>query len=167
LKPLSATLRDNYRYIAFRLSYEDPATNNDVESAIVKAAKSLFGDVGVSKLSLRLVIFDGTKGLVRCDYRYIPEGLAILASIGKIRNNRVSVTTVGTSGTIRTAIEKYLQTEEKIRRIISSYVTVPISGKAVRIFGKEIDIDPEDRKTVDRAGVQFIGITIDDNERLV
>jgi hypothetical protein len=46
-------------------------------------------------------------------------------------------------------------------------VTVPISGKAVRIYGKEIDIIPEDRKTVDRADVQFIGITIDDNKRLI
>jgi hypothetical protein len=46
-------------------------------------------------------------------------------------------------------------------------VTVPVSGKAVRIRGKEIDIVPEDREIVDRADVQFIGITIDDNERLI
>ncbi|MDD1721655.1 MAG: hypothetical protein LUP95_06700, partial [Euryarchaeota archaeon] len=119
------------------------------------------------EFSLRVVAFDGTKGLVRCDYRHVSEVQAILASIGKIRNNRVRVTSIGTSGTIQAAIEKYLQTEEKIRRIISSYVTVPVSGKAVRICGKEIDIVPEDRKTVDRADVQFIGIMIDDNERLI
>jgi hypothetical protein len=77
------------------------------------------------------------------------------------------VTTIGTSGTIRAAIEKYLQIEEKTGRIISSYVTVPVSGKAVRICGEEIDIIPEDRETIDRADVQFIGITIDDNKRLI
>ncbi len=167
MKPLSPTLRDNYRYVAFRLSFEDPIKARDLETEIARTAKSLFGDVGVSKLSVRVVAFDGTKGLVRCDFRHVPEVQAVLASIGKIKNNRVCVTTIGTSGTIKAAIEKYLQIEEKIRRIISSYVTVPISGKAVRICGKEIDIIPEDRETIDRADVQFIGITIDDNERLI
>jgi ribonuclease P/MRP protein subunit POP5 len=167
MKPLSPTLRDNYRYVAFRLSFEDPIRARDLQTEIARTAKSLFGDVGVSKLSVRVVVFDGTKGLVRCDFRHVLEVQAVLASIGKIKNTRVCVTTMGTSGTIKAAIEKYLQIEEKIRRIISSYVTVPVSGKAVRICGKEIDIIPEDRETIDRADVKFIGITIDDNERLI
>jgi ribonuclease P/MRP protein subunit POP5 len=139
----------------------------ELQTEILDAAKSLFGDVGVSKLGIKVIMFDGTKGLVRCRYRHVPELQAIFASIGKIENNRVRVTVVGTSGTIKAAIEKYLQMDEKIRRIISSYVTVPVSGKAVRMRGKEIDIIPEDREIVDRADVQFIGITIDDNERLI
>ena len=167
MKPLAPTLRDNHRYVAFRLNFEDPVTARDLKAEIAGTAKSLFGDVGVSKLNVRVVAFDGTKGLVRCDFRHVPEVQAVLASIGKIKDNRVCVTTIGTSGTIKAAIEKYLQIEEKIRRIISSYVTVPVSGKAVRICGKEIDIIPEDRETIDRADVQFIGITIDDNERLI
>jgi ribonuclease P/MRP protein subunit POP5 len=167
MKPLSPTLRDNHRYVAFRLSFEDPVTARDLKAEIARTAKSLFGDVGVSKLNVRIITFDGTKGLVRCDFRHVPEVQAVLASIGKIKDNRVCVTTIGTSGTIKAAIEKYLQIEEKIRRIISSYVTVPVSGKAVRICGEEIDIIPEDRETIDRADVQFIGITIDDNERLI
>jgi ribonuclease P/MRP protein subunit POP5 len=167
MKQLAPTLRDNYRYVAFNLNFEDPVKARDMQTAIVKTAKSLFGDVGVSKFYVSVVAFNGTKGLVRCNYRCVSEVQAILASIGKIRNNRVCVTTLGTSGTIQAAIEKYLQIDEKIRRIISSYVTVPVSGKAVRICGKEIDIVPEDREIVDRADVQFIGITIDDNERLI
>jgi ribonuclease P/MRP protein subunit POP5 len=167
MKPLSPTLRDNYRYVAFRLSFEDPIRARDLQTEIARTAKSLFGDVGVSKLSVRVVVFDGTKGLVRCDFRHVLEVQAVLAGIGKIKNTRVCVTTMGTSGTIKAAIEKYLQIEEKIRCIISSYVTVPVSGKAVRICGKEIDIIPEDRETIDRADVKFIGITIDDNERLI
>jgi ribonuclease P/MRP protein subunit POP5 len=167
MKPLSPTLRDNYRYVAFTVSSEVPIRAWDLQTEIARAARSLFGDIGVSKLGVRVVVFDGTKGLARCDCRHVPEVQAVFASIGKIKNNRLCVTTIGTSGTIKAAIEKYLQIEEKIRRIISSYVTVPVSGKAVRICGKEIDIIPEDRETVDRADVKFIGITIDDNERLI
>lgn len=167
MKPLRPTLRDSFRYVAFTLSSEEPVRTRDLQTEIFKAAKSLFGDVGVSKLGVKVVMFDGTKGLVRCHYRYVPDVQATFASIGKIENNRVRVTVVGTSGTIKAAIEKYLQIDEKIRRIISSYVTVPVSGKAVRMRGKEIDIIPEDMEIIDRADVQFIGITIDDNERLI
>ncbi|MGA3199161.1 MAG: Rpp14/Pop5 family protein [Halobacteriota archaeon] len=167
MKPLRPTLRDSFRYVAFTLNSEEPVRTRDLQAEIFDAAKSLFGDVGVSKLGIKVVMFDGTKGLVRCRYQHVSELQATLASIGKIENNRVGVTVVGTSGTIKAAIEKYLQIDEKIRRIISSYVTVPVSGKAVRMRGKEIDIIPEDREIVDRVDVQFIGITIDDNERLI
>ena len=167
MRPLRPTLRDTFRYLAFTLSCEEPVRTPALKKVMLDAAKNLFGDVGVSKLGIKVVAFDGTKGLVRCRYRHVPELQATIASIGKIDNNRVRVTVVGTSGTIKAAIEKYLQMDEKIRRIISSYVTVPVSGEAVRIRGKEIDIIPEDREIVDRADVRFIGITIDDNERLI
>jgi len=167
MKPLRPTLRDSFRYVAFTLSSEQPVRTRDLQTGISDAAKSLFGDVGVSKLGIKVVMFDGTKGLVRCRYQHASELQATFASIGKIENNRVRVTVVGTSGTIKAAIEKYLQIDEKIRRIISSCVTVPVSGKAVRMRGKEIDIIPEEKEIVDRADVQFIGITIDDNERLI
>jgi ribonuclease P/MRP protein subunit POP5 len=145
MKPLRPTLRDSFRYVAFTLSSEEPVRTRDLQTEIFKAAK----------------------GLVRCHYRHVPDVQATLATIGKIENNRVRATVLGTSGTIKAAIEKYLQIDERIRRTISSYVTVPVSGKAVRMRGKEIDIIPEDREIVDRADVQFIGITIDDNERLI
>ena len=53
MKPLSPTLRDNYRYIAFRLNFEGPIRARDLQTEIARTAKSLFGDVGVSKLSDR------------------------------------------------------------------------------------------------------------------
>jgi ribonuclease P/MRP protein subunit POP5 len=167
MRPLSPTLRENYRYIAFAMSSEEPIRTLDLQRELARVSKSLFGDIGVSELGVRVVIFDGTKGLARCHFKHVPDVQAILACISKIKNNRLCVTTLGASGTIKAAIEKYLQIEEKTRRIISSYVTVPVSGKAVRICGKEIDIVPEDRETVDRADVKFIGITIEDNERLI
>jgi len=167
MKPLRPTLRDSFRYVAFTLSSEESVRARGLQREIFNAAKSLFGDVGVSQLGIKVVMFDGTKGLVRCRYQSVWELQATLATIGKIENNRVHVTVLGTSGTIKAAIEKYLQIDEKIGRIISFCVTVPVSGKAVRMRGKEIDIIPEDKEIVDRADVQFIGITIDDNERLI
>jgi len=112
-------------------------------------------------------MFDGTKGLVRCRYQHVSELQATLASIGKIENNRVGRDGCRHFRNDQGCYRKVLQIDEKIRRIISSYVTVPVSGKAVRMRGKEIDIIPEDREIVDRADVRFIGITIDDNERLI
>jgi ribonuclease P/MRP protein subunit POP5 len=84
---------------------------NELQKAITRAARDLFGDVGVSALAVRIVFFDGKKGLLRCDYRHVHKAQAVCASIAKIRNNQVCVATIGTSGTIKAATEKYLQIE--------------------------------------------------------
>jgi ribonuclease P/MRP protein subunit POP5 len=85
--------------------------SNELQKTITRAAKDLFGDVGVSALAVWIVFFDGKKGLLRCDYRYVHQAQAACASIAKIRNNQVCVATLGTSGTIKAATEKYLQIE--------------------------------------------------------
>lgn len=111
MRPLAPTLRANYRYIAFTISCPVAVRSKELQTAIVKAARSLLGDVGVSTLGVRIVLFDGKRGLLRCDYRYVNEAQAVCASLGKIRNNQLCVATLGTSGTIKAATEKYLQIE--------------------------------------------------------
>jgi microcompartment protein CcmL/EutN len=130
-------------------------------------ALGLFGAVGVSKFSMKIIAFDGVSGIVRCDYKHVDDARAVLASLSRVGNSRICAVVTGTSGTIKTATEKYLQIEMKLRRNVSSCVTVPVSGKVVRIRGNEIDIISEDKEITDRADVQFIGITVYDNERLI
>jgi ribonuclease P/MRP protein subunit POP5 len=111
MKPLAPTLRATYRYVAFVISCPVTVRPNELQKATIRAAKSLFGDVGVSALAARIVLFDGKKGLLRCDSRYVDEAQAVCASIAKIRDNQLCVATLGTSGTIKAATEKYLQIE--------------------------------------------------------
>jgi ribonuclease P/MRP protein subunit POP5 len=111
VKPLAPTLRGNYRYVAFIICCPVTVRSKELQTAIIGAARSLFGDVGVSELSIRIVHFDGKKGLLRCDSHHISQVQAACASVGKIGNNQLCVATLGTSGTIKAATEKYLQIE--------------------------------------------------------
>ncbi len=167
MKPLSPTLRDKYRYLAFRLLSEEQVTANGFVKELTKTSLDLFGAVGMSAFRIKTIKFDGFKGLLRCHYKHVEQVRAVLASVGRVGDSRVCVVVLGTAGSIRSATEKYLQMEEKLRRNISSCVTAPISGRAVRICGNEIDIIPEDKEITDRAGVHFIGATICDSERLI
>ncbi|MDD1721034.1 MAG: hypothetical protein LUP95_03510 [Euryarchaeota archaeon] len=167
MKPLSPTLRDKYRYIAFVVSSEERVTVSSFIKELTEASLGLFGAVGASAFAIKTISFDGFKGLLRCNYKHVDQVRAVLSSISRIGNARICIVVLGTAGSIRSATEKYLQIEEKLRRNISSYVTVPVSGRAVRIRGNEIDIIPEDKEITDRADVHFIGITVCDNERLI
>ncbi len=167
MKPLSPTLRDKNRYVAFTIWAEGHVTSNGFIKALNEASLGLFGATGVSTFAIKMMSFDGFKGLLRCNYRHVDQVRAILASLSHVDDFRVCVVVSGTAGSIKSATEKYLQIEEKLRRSISSCVTVPVSGRAIWIRGNEIDIIPEDKEIADRANVHFIGITVRDNERLI
>jgi len=167
MKPLSPTLRDKNRYVAFTIWSEGHVASNSFVKALNEASLGLFGATGVSTVAIKLMRFDGFKGLLRCNYRHVDQVRAILASLSHVDDVRVCVVVLGTAGSIKSATEKYLQIEEKLRRSISSCVTVPVSGRAIWIRGNEIDIIPEDKEIADRANVHFVGITIRDNERLI
>ncbi len=166
MKPLAPTLRDKRRYIAFTVCSEEHVTAHSFSNELIDVALGLFGTSGVAAFAIKVICFDGFKGLVRCRYQYVEQVRAILATISSIGKIRLYVVVLGVAGTVRSATEKYLQIDEKLRRNISSYVTVPVSGKAVRIYGNEIDIIPEDKEITDRADVRYVGITVWDNERL-
>jgi len=167
MKPLSPTLRDKFRYIAFVVSSEERVTVHGFIKELTETSLGLFGATGVSAFAIKTISFDGFEGLLRCSYRYVDQVRAILASLSRVGSIRICVIVLGTAGSIKSATEKYLQMKEKLRRNISSYVTVPVSGRAVRMRGNEIDIIPEDKEITDRADVHFIGITVYDNERLI
>ncbi len=167
MKPLAPTLRDKQRYIAFMVCSEEPITAYSFSKELNEVALSLYGTAGVAAFAIKMIRFDGFKGVVRCHYHYVEEVRAILATISKVDKIRLYVVVLGVAGTVKSVTEKYLQIDEKLRRNISSYVTVPVSGKAVRIYGNEIDIIPEDKEITDRADVHYIGITVCDNERLI
>ncbi len=167
MKPLSPTLRGKGRYIAFTVFAEERVTSNGLMRELTETELGLFGAAGASTFAIKMISFDGFKGLLRCHYKHVDEVRAVLASMCAVENVRLYVVVLGIAGSIKSATEKYLQIDEKLRRNISSYVTVPVSGRAIRIRGNEIDIIPEDKEITDRAGVRYVGITICDNERLI
>jgi RNase P/RNase MRP subunit POP5 len=65
---------------------------------------------------LWLVDFAGTTGLVRTTNLEKDAAIRALNGIERVAGERVRITTVGTSGTIRAATRNYLTSNDRVRR---------------------------------------------------
>lgn len=103
------TLRHKKRYIAFEAASEQTITRQELVYEILNSTGSLFGDTGCSEINPKLMSFDGRYGIVRCAREKTREARAALACITKAKGIRVSILVLGISGTIKGAMEKFIQ----------------------------------------------------------
>ncbi len=92
-----STRRPRYRYIAFRVDGPRAFTRDEVLEALHALPEPLW-----------LVGFEHPRGLARCVHLRKEATIDELNALTTIRGVAVRVTTIGTSGTIRAATEKYL-----------------------------------------------------------
>lgn len=101
-----STHRPRYRYVAFRLEASRPFRREEVLEALRGASPRLW-----------LVTFAGTSGLVRTTNLEKEAAIRALNGIDVMAGEQVRIRTVGTSGTIRAATEKYLKAHDRARRV--------------------------------------------------
>ena len=105
LKILPAALRKKKRYIAFQVISEQPIMYTDLHSAIFSALHQLYGDLGLSKISPKLIKDTWNKktqvGIIRCNHLYVPQTITALGSIARLGDSRVTVKILKVSGTIK------------------------------------------------------------------
>ena len=92
-----STRRPRYRYVAFRVDGPRSLTRDEVLDAFHALPERLW-----------LVGFEDPLGLARCIHTKKEETIAALTRLTSIGGVAVRVTTLGTSGTIRAATDKYL-----------------------------------------------------------
>ena len=63
-----------------------------------------------SKMGIRLIQFNGKAGIIRCNHTEKENAIRLLQSIKKIASKKLEVTTIATSGTIRSLIKKHMST---------------------------------------------------------
>lgn len=103
------TMRDKKRYIAFEVVSEQPLKRWELQVEILNSAGSLFGDAGCSEMHLTLISYGGQYGIIRCAAGKTEETRAALACITDAAGGRASVIVLGISGTIKRAMEKFIQ----------------------------------------------------------
>lgn len=105
LKLSLPSLRENYRYIAFEVIFEEPITFSDLESAIWNTAQDFFGELGTSKISLWIIknLYDEQKqiGVIRCNNLSVDKVLTTLGLITRLGDVRVIFKIHKVSGTIK------------------------------------------------------------------
>ncbi len=98
------------RYVAFEVASESPINTGDLISTFKRTA-SKYPDA--EKIRPWLIMFQKGKGIIRCSHTSKDECINLLHSIQGVGGNKVSIRTLGTSGTVRGARRKYLEGREE------------------------------------------------------
>ena len=93
------------RYIGFVIngSFKE-STRSEMNKGLQKQCHSLFKRT-CSKLGIRLIRFNGTAGIIKCNHFEKENAIKLLKSI---KSKEREVTTIATSGTIRSLMKKYM-----------------------------------------------------------
>ena len=113
IKPLLPSLREKKRYLAFevisRYRFNDAV---HVNKAILDAASSFLGDLGMAKAGVLQLNDkwnqDMQRGLIRVNNKHVDELKASLIFVKNIEGKDVVVKSIGASGILRKAQQKYL-----------------------------------------------------------
>ena len=113
LKPILPSLREKKRYIAFEVISKEPVTDFfPVYSAINSSMLENFGGLGTAKSGMLILkekwASESQKGIIKVKHNYVNHLRASLALISSISNNEVIVRSLGVSGILKKAANKYI-----------------------------------------------------------
>ncbi len=116
LRVLPPTLRKNNRYLTVDVKSASPITKDDLVAIVWDACIRFQGEANSSNFNLWVMRFfemEGNedyhnyKAIVRCQRDFVEEVRSSLALANKYNGNRIAVTTIALSGTIK-ASQKYI-----------------------------------------------------------
>ena len=116
LKVLPPTLRKNNRYLTLDIKSVSEITKDDLVGIIWDGCVRFKGECGTSNFNLwvmKFYEFEKTdeyyhfKAIVRCQRDFVDEVRSCIALVNKYDGARISMTTIGMSGTIK-ASQKFI-----------------------------------------------------------
>lgn len=106
------TLKEKKRYLAFEV-VSDKGINDlkAVSDEIMAKALELVGNLGLAKAGIQILKYNKSlqKGLIRVNHKHVDELKAALTFIKKINNKEAIVKSIGVSGMLNKAEERYLK----------------------------------------------------------
>ncbi len=103
------TLREKKRYLAFKIISENTINRGELTRELLDSICQLFGDKGESEINPSLMAYNGRYGILRCQKDRTTDTRAALACINRVRGGSVSIMVLGISGTVKGAMEKFIQ----------------------------------------------------------
>ena len=97
------------RYILFTISKEEKMfqiSRNEMIASLRLYCMKLF-NCSLKEKKFYLTRFNGEKGIFRCKHTEKQSAITLLQSISKINDQPVTITTIATSGTIKTLLKKH------------------------------------------------------------
>lgn len=116
LKVLPPTLRKNNRYLTVEIKITSPINKDDFVNIVWDACVRFQGEANTANFNLWVIKFYefekhddyySYKAIVRCQRDFVDDVRSALALVNMYNNGRISITTIGLSGTIK-ASQKYI-----------------------------------------------------------
>lgn len=113
IKTLLPTLKEKKRYMAFEIVSEQKINDfKAVSDAIMSKSLEFLGQLGVAKAGIQILPDcwnpKSQRGLIRVGHKNVDELKASLTFVQKIDNKDVILKSVGVSGILNKAKERYL-----------------------------------------------------------
>ena len=109
---LKPTLREKKRYIAFEVVSKNRLQAKDVAESVWQSCLGYLGEKGCAAAGIHFMNeqwnMEKQKGLIRVENTHVNDLKTALALIKKIGNEEIVIRSLGTSGIIKKAEEKYL-----------------------------------------------------------
>ena len=102
--------KKRHRYVGFKISLpssESRINKKDVIYTVRDCCKNIFNK-DCREMGIRVIRFDGSKGIVKCNHIEKDNTIKLLKSINNISSHKVKIETVGTSGTIKSLLRKHM-----------------------------------------------------------
>ncbi|MCK4521248.1 MAG: hypothetical protein KAU20_01650 [Nanoarchaeota archaeon] len=114
IKPILPSLKEKKRYLAFEIISKQKINNaKSVEDAINKTCLKFLGVFGMAKAGI-MVLNDKynskkQRGLIKVSHKSVNDAKLAMCFIKKIEDKDVIVKSVGVSGILKKAEEKYIK----------------------------------------------------------
>lgn len=110
LKVLPPTLRKNSRYLTLDIKSKTPISKDDLVTIVWDGCVRFQGEANTSNFNLWVMKFYefendedyfNYKAILRCQRGFVQEVRSSLSLINNYNRSRISITTIGSSGTIK------------------------------------------------------------------
>jgi ribonuclease P/MRP protein subunit POP5 len=105
LKVLPPTLREKKRYILFQVISEEPIVYEDLEQAVWNQFLDTFGELGVSRLGMRIVknLYCPEKQacVISCNNNSVQQVITGLGLLSRLGDSRIIIKVLKVSGTVK------------------------------------------------------------------
>lgn len=110
IKPILPSLREKKRYLAFEIISHDPISFTSANNAIYDNCFSYIGELGMSRAGVLILNdkYKNNKGIIRVNHKNVDNLKSSLMIIKDINKQDVIVRTLGVSGILKKANEKFI-----------------------------------------------------------
>ena len=110
IKPILPSLREKKRYLAFEIISQAPVSFTSANNAIYDNCFSYIGELGMSRAGVLILNdkYKNNKGIIRVNHKNVDNLKSSLMIIKDINKQDVIVRTLGVSGILKKANEKFI-----------------------------------------------------------